>query len=309
MIRYFRARSRTVKLRPAAVVVAAALACASVLFPATTSVAQAAETASAIPRTAGGKPDFSGLWQTLSTADWDLEPHGARKDALAGLGVVVGGEIPYQAWAAEKRKENFEKREELDPRNKCYLPGIPRATYSPYPFQIFQGDSHLTLLYEYAHTARTIHTNGTKHLEGHIDWWLGDSRGHWEGDTLVVDVIHFNDQTWLDHSGNFHSDALHVVEALIGLRIETRKIAGVGIAIGIAVGHIEEKDEIETVGEGGHSLLLGCSGGVLAAVEIIALVVVADCEMRLALRVQRRNEQAFGGGAPARKSRRSCDRD
>jgi hypothetical protein len=213
MIRHTRVPSRTGKLRPAAVVIAAALACASVLFALTTmSVAQAAETASAVPRTASGKPNFSGLWQTLSTADWDLEPHGARKDAPAGLGVVIGGEIPYQTWAAAKRKENFEKREELDPRNKCYLPGIPRATYSPYPFQIFQGDSHLTLLYEYAHTARTIHANGSKHPDGHIDWWLGDSRGRWEGDTLVVDVIHFNDQTWFDHSGNFHSDALHVVE-------------------------------------------------------------------------------------------------
>jgi hypothetical protein len=212
MIRHALVRSRAPKSRSAAVAVAAVLAYASALFLSATGVARAAETASAIPRTASGKPDFSGLWQTLSTADWDLEPHGARKDAPAGLGVVIGGEIPYQTWAAAKRKENFEKREELDPRNKCYLPGIPRATYSPYPFQIFQGDSHLTLLYEYAHTARTIHTNGSKHLEGHIDWWLGDSRGHWEGDTLVVDVIHFNDQTWFDHSGNFHSDALHVVE-------------------------------------------------------------------------------------------------
>ncbi|HMK89702.1 MAG TPA: hypothetical protein VK446_08730 [Methylocystis sp.] len=171
-----------------------------------------AETGGALPRAANGKPDFSGLWQALSTADWDLEPHHARKDAPPGLGVVVGGEIPYQTWAAEKRKENYEKRETLDPRNKCYLPGIPRATYSPYPFQIFQGDTHLTLLYEYAHTARTIYTNDTKHPSGHIDWWLGDSRGHWEGDKLVVDVVDFNDQTWFDHSGNFHSDALHVIE-------------------------------------------------------------------------------------------------
>ncbi len=146
---------------------------------------------------------LSGSWQTLSTADWDIEPHNARKDAPAGLGVVLGGNIPYQPWAAEKRKANFEKREELDPRNKCYLPGIPRANYSPYPFQIFQSDADLTLLYEYAHTARTIYTNGSKHPSGHIDWWLGDSRGQWDGDTLVVDVIHFNDQTWFDHSGNF----------------------------------------------------------------------------------------------------------
>jgi hypothetical protein len=200
------------KSRLAALAIGAARGCILALFSVVVAGAAHAEIGNAFPRGANGKPDFSGLWQTLSSADWDIEPHNARKDGPAGLGVVVGGEIPYQPWAAEKRKENFERREVLDPRNKCYLPGIPRATYSPYPFQIFQADTDLTLLYEYAHTARTIYTNGTKHPNGHIDWWLGDSRGHWEGDTLVVDVVDFNDETWFDHSGNFHSDALHVVE-------------------------------------------------------------------------------------------------
>jgi len=212
MTHHFSVETAASKSRPASLAIGTVLSCITVLSPFAAAGAAHAETGSVVPRAASGKPDFSGLWQSLSTADWDLEPHNARKDAPAGLGVVVGGEIPYQPWAAEKRKENFEKREILDPRNKCYLPGIPRATYSPYPFQIFQADTHLTLLYEYAHTARTVYTNDTKHPSGHIDWWLGDSRGHWEGDTLVVDVVDFNDQTWLDHSGNFHSDALHVVE-------------------------------------------------------------------------------------------------
>ena len=106
----------------------------------------------------------------------------------------------------------WQKRATLDPQTKCYMPGVPRVTYTPFPFQIFQSDKELTLLYEYAHSVRTIYTNGSNHPAGHIDWWLGDSRAKWEGDTLVVDVIDFNDETWFDRSGNFHSDELHVVE-------------------------------------------------------------------------------------------------
>ena len=165
-----------------------------------------------IPRLDSGKPDFSGIWQSLTTADRDIEPHHARKDAPAGLGIIEGGEIPYQPWAAAKKRENFENREKLDPENKYFMPGVPRITYAPFPFQIFQSDKQLKLLYEYVHSVRTVYTDGTKHPDGHIDWFLGDARGKWEGDALVVDVIHFNDETWFDHSGNFHSDELHVVE-------------------------------------------------------------------------------------------------
>jgi hypothetical protein len=91
-------------------------------------------------------------------------------------------------------------------------PGVPRLTYMPYPFQIVQSPGRLTLLYEYVRATRTIYANGTAHPKGPIDCWLGDSRGRWEGDTLVVDVVHFNDQTWFDRAGNFHSNGLHVVE-------------------------------------------------------------------------------------------------
>ena len=188
-------------------------------FPGFTASAIAADvksTDATVFHTASGKPDFSGVWQTLSPADWDIEPHHARKDAPAGLGVVEGGLIPYQPWALAKRNENFENREKLDPRNKCYMPGVPRITYTPLPFQIFQSDKELTFVYEYAHSTRTIRTNGGKHPTeyptGVNELWLGDSRGHWEGDILVVDVTNFNDQTWFDHSGNFHSENLHVVE-------------------------------------------------------------------------------------------------
>jgi hypothetical protein len=169
-------------------------------------------TIAAMPRLQSGKPDLSGIWQTLSTAEWNLEPHHAGPDGPASLGAVEGDVIPYQAWALEKRKENYANRKNADPARKCFMPGVPRANYLPYPFQIFQADDQLTFLYEFGETVRTIHANGTPHPEGHIDWWMGDSRGKWEGDTLVIDVTHFNDQTWFDRIGNFHSDALHVVE-------------------------------------------------------------------------------------------------
>ena len=187
----------------------AALAAALLWSPgAATSQAPAAV---AMPRMADGKPDLSGIWQVLNSAAWDLEPHAARKDMPAGSGVVEGGMIPYQSWALAKRSENFKARATADPEAKCNLPGVPRITYMPYPFQIVQTQKQLAFLYEYVHAVRNVYLN-SEHPKGPIDWWMGDSRATWDGDTLVVDVVHFNDQTWLDRAGNFHSDALHVVE-------------------------------------------------------------------------------------------------
>jgi hypothetical protein len=185
------------------------------LFAALT-LASAAVTAAPllkIPRTENGKPDFSGIWETLSSADEDLEPHAARRDAAPGAGIVEGGKIPYLPKALEQRRKNFEARATADPRVKGWTLGTPRAVYYREPFQIFQRGRDLTLLHQFGHSVRTIHTNGTPHPSGEAkEFWLGDSRGAWEGDTLVVDVKDFNDETWLDRSGNFHSDALHVVE-------------------------------------------------------------------------------------------------
>src|SRR5262245_12708009 len=164
-----------------------------------------------MPRTADGKPDLSGVWQALNSASWNIEPHPASKDIPAGQGVVEGGEVPYQDWARKKRDENFQNRATADPEAKCYLPGVPRITYMPYPFQIVQSKDQVNILYEYVHTLRYIYMN-KPHPSGHIDWWMGDSRGHWEGNTLVVDVVDFNEDTWFDRAGNCHSDALHVVE-------------------------------------------------------------------------------------------------
>jgi hypothetical protein len=165
------------------------------------------------PRTADGKPDLSGIWQVLNTAAWDIQDHAASLGVPAGQGVVEGNELPYQPSALAKKRENSATRATADPETKCYEPGVPRITYMPYPFQIVQTPTYVAILYEYNHVTRHIYVDGTPHPRGPIDNWLmGDSRARWEGNTLVVDVIHFTNQTWLDRAGNFHSDALHVIE-------------------------------------------------------------------------------------------------
>ncbi len=163
------------------------------------------------PRTPGGNPDLSGFWQVLNSAAWDIRPHNARDGIPAGLGVVEGGNIPYQPWAAEQQQENYANRLTADPVRQCFLPGVPRITYMPFPFRILQTPDHVVITYEFAHAVRIIYTDGSPHPLPN-DFWMGDSRGHWEGDTLVVDTTHFNGRTWLDAAGNFHSDALQVVE-------------------------------------------------------------------------------------------------
>ncbi|HLI82357.1 MAG TPA: hypothetical protein VKV17_00475 [Bryobacteraceae bacterium] len=169
---------------------------------------------STVPRLPDGHPDLQGIWEARNTADGNLEAHSAAAGIRAGTAVIVDpadGKIPYQPWAAAKQKENFAKRATLDPVNRCFLPGVPRIAYMHYPFQIFQTPQFIAITYEYVHASRTIFMNGKPHLDD-IDFWMGDSRGHWEGDTLVVDVTDNNSETWLDSSGNFHSEAMHVVE-------------------------------------------------------------------------------------------------
>lgn len=163
------------------------------------------------PRAADGKPDLSGIWQTLSRAAWDLEDHSARPGIPAGQSVVEGGVIPYQPWAVAQRNVNRENAAKADPLAECFLPGVPRATYLPFPFQIAQSSSGIAILYEWSRTSRIIHTDGSRHPEG-LEFWMGDSRGRWEGESLVVDVMNFNGNTWFDRAGNFHSSALHVTE-------------------------------------------------------------------------------------------------
>jgi hypothetical protein len=172
------------------------------------------------PRTADGKPNLNGIWQAMNTANWDILGHsaapghilslGAQGGEPAGLGVVEGNEIPYLPAALAKKKANFEKRHTDDPEIKCFMPGIPRATYTPFPFQILQSPKMIVMAYEFANASRQIYLD--KAPEAPAESWMGHASGKWDGDTLVVDSNSFNDQTWFDRAGNYHSDQLHVVE-------------------------------------------------------------------------------------------------
>jgi hypothetical protein len=171
-----------------------------------------------VPRMADGKPDLTGIWQVLDlSVDGNVEAHAASWGIHAGQGVIVDpadGKIPYLPAALAKRQENYKNRAK-DPVSQCFKPGVPRITYIPFPFQITQIPDRMQITYEFVHNHRDIYLNGSSHLEG-IDFFNGDSRGKWEGDTLVVDVSDLNDDpqhpTWFDASGNYHSDKLHVVE-------------------------------------------------------------------------------------------------
>ncbi len=181
------------------------------------------------PRGPDGKPNLNGIWQAINTANWDIEAHSAAPSAArelgasgavpAGLGVVEGGPIPYRPESLAKKKENAANRLKLDPEIKCYLPGVPRAVYTPFPFQIIQSQKHIMIVHEYAGAVRTIYMD--EHTEAPADSWMGWSNGHWEGETLVVDTTGFNDQSWFDRAGNFHSDALHVVERFTARSADT----------------------------------------------------------------------------------------
>jgi hypothetical protein len=185
------------------------------------------------PARIAGKPNLNGIWQALNEANFDVEQHMARpamalrpgpygpvpaKDVLAlgavgavppGVG-VVDGPIPYQPWALEKRRENQQNWLTRDPEVKCYQPGVPRATYVPQPFEIFQSETALFFAYQYAGASRNIYLKDPGPAA--VDSWMGQSVGRWEGDTLVIDATGFNDLSWFDRSGNFHSDELHVIE-------------------------------------------------------------------------------------------------
>jgi len=168
--------------------------------------------AQTLPRTADGRPDLQGIWRPANRASYDLEDHSARHDMPAGRSIVDGATIPYQPWAAEQRRANFENRATADPLANCFLPGVPRIMTMEFPFHIFQTPEHIAITFEWQQVYRLIYTNGEPPLYGGIESWMGDSRGRWEGDVLVVEVSDQNDQTWFDAAGNFHSDALHVTE-------------------------------------------------------------------------------------------------
>jgi hypothetical protein len=227
------------RIRGWAALVAVAAAAAAIGCQAGAQNAGSGSGARQSPRTADGKPDFSGIWQANNEAYWDLQAHSARAGIVtqpgvypyeyaqvaaapvlalgaaagvpASLGVVEGdGEIPYKAEAATIRKENAANWIDRDPELKCYLPGTPRVMYMPYPFQVAQGTKQIQMAFGFSNASRTIHFG--KVTGPPVDTYMGHSVGRWEGDTLVVDVTDFNGKNWFDRAGNFHSDKLHLTE-------------------------------------------------------------------------------------------------
>jgi hypothetical protein len=188
-------------------------------------------TAFRAPRLVGTKnPDLNGIWQAMTTANWDILDHAADAGPLhkvagawgaqpEGRGIVDGNQIPYKPEARAKQKHNFENRLKFDPQNphdmgdpeaKCYMAGVPRAMYMPYPIQILQTGDQLLMAFEYASASRIIHLKN--HREAPVPSWMGWSNGRWEGDTLVVEVTSQNGNSWLDRAGNYASDTLKVTE-------------------------------------------------------------------------------------------------
>jgi hypothetical protein len=210
----------------------AALTAAAVMFISGPEVTGQSRTGT-IPRL-NGKPDMNGIWQAINTANWDIQAHSAKpalamrpgpvvpipaKEVIAfgavgsvpgGLGVVEGDELPYTPEALKKKQENQENWLTRDPEIKCFLPGVPRATYQPFPFQIFQSNSAFFIAHEFAGAVRNIYLKDPGPPQ--IDSWMGISHGVWEGDTFVVRTSGFNDQTWFDRAGNHHSDQMKVTE-------------------------------------------------------------------------------------------------
>jgi hypothetical protein len=177
-----------------------------------------------IPRTPDGKPNLSGIWQSMNMAYWDLEPHEARHGPLIalaagahlavppGLGIVEGGMLPYKPGMREVKEENQRNWLERDPAAKCFLPGVPRATYKPYPFQIFQAPDATLISYQFAGADRIVYMDRPD-LEAQVDSWMGHNNGTWDGDTLVIDVTGQMPDSWFDRSGNYHSGwDMHVQE-------------------------------------------------------------------------------------------------
>ena len=186
------------------------------------SITQAAAQSGEIPRTPSGKPDLSGIWQAMTSAHYDVEPHaasegphsglmGALSATPAGLGIVEGGRIPYNEQSLRVRDANKANAIDNDPLTKCYMPGVPRANYMPFPFQIVQSESVILMAYEVAESNRIVYVDQPE-LESQVDAWMGHSNAHWEGDTLVVRVSGQMPDTWFDRSGNHHSYEMVVEE-------------------------------------------------------------------------------------------------
>ena len=186
------------------------------------SFAQQSGSATNRPERIAGQPNLNGVWQAMNSANWNLEAHSAEalKDfwELGSLGAIPAGQsvidgdgkIPYLPEALAQRDENRAGWPKADPETTCYLPGIPRATYLPHPFQIVQGGGNILFVYSYASANRLVNMGAP--ITPPVDTWMGQSNGRWDGNTLVVETTGFNGMTWLDRAGNHHTNALKVTE-------------------------------------------------------------------------------------------------
>ena len=173
-----------------------------------------------MPRMPDGKPNLTGLWQTFGSAYWDIQDHSASEGHFfelgaigaipAGQGIVVGNDIPYLPEALAQKQNNYDNRLANDPMLKCFMPGVPRSTYMPFPFQIIQGTDQILIAYEFATANRIVRVDSDS--VSPVDSWMGWSNAAWQGDTLVIDVTGFNGDAWFDHMGNYASNQLHVIE-------------------------------------------------------------------------------------------------
>ena len=169
-----------------------------------------------------GKPNLNGLWQAMNMGNWDIQDHsaapgpyyqlGAAFAVPPGQGIVEGNEIPYRPEALAQKKKNYLNRWSDDPEIKCFMPGIPRANYMPYPFSIVQGSTTMAFSYGFATANRVVYMTPANYRKAQVPNWMGWSNGRWEGDTLVIEVTGNRDETWFDRAGNFHSDAMKVTE-------------------------------------------------------------------------------------------------
>ena len=165
------------------------------------------------PRTADGKPDLSGAWA----------PNAIRQNVDM---IATGVQVPFQPWAEKLYKERKESHAKDDPEARCLPPGVPRMTTTPYPFRIMQTPGLTLIVYEGgAHVWRLIWMDGRQHPKDPNPTFLGDAIGHWEGDTLVVDTVGFNERTWLDAAGHPHGEKLHVVERFTRTDSNTLQVA------------------------------------------------------------------------------------
>jgi len=210
------------------------LALVMMLAPCPTVSAQGG--AYAPPRTADGQPDIQGIWNPIGTfyniQDLEFQAvyqnFAASDPARRGKSLVVDppdGKIPYQAWAAEKVKQVLEHHADptpqfLDPNARCFMQGVPRHLNNR-EFEIFQPAGYIVVFNMAHHTYRSIPLNGGPHIPEPIKLWMGDSRGRWEGNSLVVDVTNNNDQPWFDVVGTFHSDAMRVTERFVPIDADT----------------------------------------------------------------------------------------